>query len=112
MSPPVSVLLPVYNGASYLPYAIESVLAQSYSDFELLISDDSSDDASPEIIDCYARLDRRISHWRNQSRLGLFANYNQCLKRASAKFIKPFAQDDVLDPAMLKETVGVLESHP
>lgn len=109
--PLVSVCLPVYNGEQYLAQSIESVLAQSYSNFELLIADDCSGDSSTEICQQFAKLDKRIRFWRNDTTRGLFANYNRCIKRASGTFIKPFAQDDVLHPEMLAKSVAVLQSH-
>jgi glycosyltransferase involved in cell wall biosynthesis len=98
----VSVLLPVYNGGRYLAEAIESVLAQTASDFELLIADDCSSDDSWEIVSKYANKDDRIVAWQNEQNRGLFANYNVCLERASGMFIKPFAQDDILEPKLLE----------
>jgi glycosyltransferase involved in cell wall biosynthesis len=112
LPPSISVCLPVYNGARYLEHAIESVLTQSYQDFELLISDDGSTDASPEIISRYAKQDQRIIHWTNAERLGLFANYNACLDRARGSLIKPFAQDDLLDRRSLEQMSAVLRERP
>ena len=87
------------------------MLNQSFEDFELIICDDNSEDDSKDIISEFARRDSRISFWSNDRRLGLFGNYNQCLKRASGKYIKPFAQDDVLSPVALKAMRQVLEDH-
>src|SRR5690349_18729732 len=96
--PLVSVCLPVYNGEQYLRESIDSVLGQTYADFEILISDDGSTDSSAEICAQYADRDRRVRFWRNEANRGLFANYNICMNRARGEFIKPFAQDDVLHP--------------
>lgn len=111
-APKVSVCLPVFNGETYLVEAIESVLSQTHEDFELLIADDQSADSSYEIAKDYARRDKRIRCWQNQRRLGLFANYNQCIRLAHGKFIKPFAQDDALGRTMLATAVEVMERHP
>lgn len=108
----VSVCLPVYNGEQYLEEAIESVLAQHYADFELLISDDCSDDRSVAIIEKYQRRDSRISYWRNEKNNGLFRNYNILFERASGKIIKPFAQDDVLLPPLIGESIAVFARKP
>jgi glycosyltransferase involved in cell wall biosynthesis len=110
--PTVSICLPVWNGEEYLPEAIESVLNQSFADFELLISDDSSDDASLEIIKGYANGDSRIRFWSNERRLGIFANLNRCMERSRGQFIKLFAQDDLLQPEILSEAVTTLRNHP
>ncbi len=109
--PSVSICLPVYNGGQYLADSIESVLAQSYADFELLISDDGSMDGSAEICQEYADRDPRVRYWRNPEKRGLFGNYNECLRRARGKFIKPFAQDDLLHPDMLAQAVAVLGAN-
>jgi glycosyltransferase involved in cell wall biosynthesis len=100
--PTFSILLPVYNGEKYLSDAIESILSQTYTDFELLISDDCSVDNTTSILAQYEGKDKRIKIWRNPTQLGLFGNYNACLKKATGQFIKPFAQDDLLLPNTLE----------
>lgn len=110
--PSISIVLPVYNGKKYLAQAIESALDQSLGDFELLISDDASTDNSWEIIENYRCRDKRINAWRNESNLGLFDNYNHCLRRASGTYIKTFAQDDLWDPTILEKMVSALECNP
>lgn len=100
--PEVSICLPVYNGAKYLRQAIESVLAQTYGDFELLVFDDGSSDDSVSIAQEYAAKDERVIAWTNERNLGLFENYNLCIEKARGKFIKLFAQDDVFAPKMLE----------
>ncbi len=112
MAPVVSICLPVHNGEQYLADAIESVLNQSFSDFELIVCDDASADSTPRILSHYAARDKRIVYQRNQAALGLFANYNECLRLSQGSFIKPFAQDDLLEPTMLEETVSVLKNNP
>src|SRR5262249_40381711 len=100
--PTVSICLPVYNGERFLAEAIESVLEQTHRDYELLICDDLSHDSSLEIARTYARYDTRVTVWSNPQRLGLFANYNSSIERATGKYIKLFAQDDLLAPTMLE----------
>jgi glycosyltransferase involved in cell wall biosynthesis len=104
--------LPVYNGERYLAEAIESVLQQTCGDFELLIADDCSTDNSAEIAAGYAARDKRVVYWRNESNKGLFANYNACIERASGEFIKPFAQDDILQSTMLSKQIELFGSFP
>lgn len=104
--------MPVYNGALFLEDALESVLCQSFEDFELIIVDDHSQDLSREIINHYARQDKRIIKTFNDSNIGLFANYNRCLKQAQGDFIKPFAQDDLLYPSMIEKSLAVLTNEP
>jgi glycosyltransferase involved in cell wall biosynthesis len=110
--PTVSVCLPLYKGAKFLGEAIESVLAQTYSDFELLIGDDCSPDNSAEIMKEYASRDKRIKVWTNETNLGHYGNYNACIKRVSGKYVKLFAQDDILHPQMLERFVNVMEKNP
>ncbi len=107
--PRISILLPVFNGEGYLEDAIKSALGQTFTDFELLIGDDASSDSSGKIIERYAAKDARIIAWRNDTNMGLFPNYNQCLKRSTGKYIKPFAQDDLLEKGALKQMLDVLE---
>jgi glycosyltransferase involved in cell wall biosynthesis len=109
--PKFSILLPVYNGASFLGSAVESALSQTYEDFELIIADDLSRDDSFQLIERFAKQDRRIIAWQNEKNLGLFANYNACLKKASGELIKPFAQDDVFEPTNLEEFEAVFARH-
>jgi glycosyltransferase involved in cell wall biosynthesis len=108
----VSVCLPVYNGERYLDGAIESILTQTYEDLELIIFDDFSTDHSLEIIEGYAAKDRRISHWRNSRRLGLYETFNQCLGQAAGQFIKPFSQDDLLRTPALAKCIHQLILEP
>ncbi len=100
--PTFSILLPVYNGEKFLSDAIDSVLSQTYKDFELLISDDCSVDSTASILAQYESKDARVKIWRNPKQLGLFGNYNACLNKATGKFVKPFAQDDLFLPDTLQ----------
>jgi len=110
--PHVSICLPTYNGAKYLRQAIESALRQTYGDFELIICDDRSTDATYDIARQFAKLDSRIKLTKNDHRLGLFNNYNACLSKARGHYIKLFAQDDLFEPQMIQKMVARLESSP
>lgn len=112
VSPKVSICLPVFNGAAYLGEAIESALKQTFTNFELLIIDDGSTDSSVEIARHYAARDPRIIVSTNSKRLGLFANYNACLVKARGVYIKPFAQDDLIEPNSIARMVEVLDKYP
>lgn len=107
----VSICLPVFNGEKYLAQAIESALAQTYEDFELLISDDCSTDDTPAIVEHFKKQDKRIKSWKNEQNLKLFANYNACIERSSGKYIKPFAHDDLFHPDLLKRMVYILDEN-
>lgn len=106
--PKVSVAIPVYNGAAYLGPAIESVLAQSLTDFELVICDDHSTDRSPEIAASYR--DSRIRQLRNEQNLGFGGNWNRCLAEARGDYIKLLPQDDLLAPDCLAKQAAVLDT--
>jgi len=107
-TPKISVCLPTYNGGKYVKAAIESVLTQTFTDFELIVCDDLSQDDTNAIVSEFAAMDKRIKFNVNASRLGLFENYNECLSRAHGQFIKPFAQDDLLDKTMLERMLKEL----
>ena len=79
--PLVSVGLPVYNGEDYVAEAIESILAQTYQNFELLINDNASTDRTEAICRAYAAADERVMYARNQTNLGAAANYNATIDR-------------------------------
>ncbi len=102
----VSICMPTYNGERYIADAIQSALNQTYGDFELLISDDCSTDLTADIVQEFMRRDDRIHYWRNDSRLGLFPNYNECMSQCKGDLIKPFAQDDLLSPKALEIMVS------
>lgn len=109
--PKVSVCLPVYNGRRFLRAAIETVLAQTHTDFELLVADDCSADDSLAVVEELAVRDKRIIVWKNPKNLGLFANYNACMERASGEYIKLFAQDDLFMPTTLESHLNIFEKN-
>ncbi len=110
-SPIVSVIMPVFNGQEYVAAAIESVLAQTYPDFELLITDDGSTDASLKLLRSYASQDPRI-HLNTQKNRGLTPTLNALWQRARGTFIAVLEQDDVAMPDRLARQVSFLEQHP
>lgn len=94
--PAISVCVPTYNGEIYLRDALDSVLAQSWQDFELLIVDDCSQDSTLDIVQDYIAHDSRIRLHRNPRNLGLVGNWNQCTALARGEWIKFLFQDDLL----------------
>lgn len=112
LSPAVSVGLPVYNGADYLAEAIESILGQTFEDFELLLQDNASSDETEAICRAYAQRDSRVSYVRNASNIGAIANYNLTFQRARGRYFKWAAHDDVCDSKFLELCVQVLETNP
>ena len=112
-APSVSVLIPSYNCARYLPETIESVLAQDFRDFELVILDDRSTDSSNEVLESYARRDERIRYRLNERNLGLVENWNACLREARGKYVKFLHSDDKLTrPTALEQMLALLEGNP
>src|SRR5262249_18791456 len=84
--PRVSIGLPVYNGAEFLEEAIESLLGQTFKDFELLISDNDSTDGTEEICRRYAARDPRIHYWRNTRNIGGMRNANLTLQLSRGEY--------------------------
>ena len=111
--PLVSILVPVFNGARFLSECLESILAQDFTDYEALISDDGSTDGSGEIIERFAQRDARIRRWRNPRTLGIGGNFNACLHAARGEFVKYVLQDDLLlDPAAVRRQLTLLQADP
>jgi len=108
--PAITVLLPVYNGAKYLNPAVESLLAQTFRDFELLLINDGSTDESAAILAGYD--DRRIRLEHNPTNLGLPATLNKGLELARAPYIARMDCDDISLPTRLEKQFHYLEAHP
>ena len=108
----VSVGVPVRNGARFLAETLDSLLAQSYADFELLISDNASTDETPAIGRAYAARDPRVRYIRSDVDLGLAGNYNRLFHEARGKYFKWAAADDLHEPDYLKRCVEVLDRDP
>ena len=108
-SPPaVSVCIPSYRGAAHIRDSIDSVLEQTFNDFELIVVDDDSPDETFAIA---ARVDdERVTCLRNEQRLGAEGNWNRCLHEASGRYVKILPQDDLLDPACLARQVAALDA--
>ena len=108
--PKVSVLIPTYNSAPFLDDAIESVLNQTFTDFELLIVDNCSTDNSKEVISKYLS-DNRVKYYVNEKNLGSNGNFNKCFSLAKGDYIKCLCSDDKLHPELLEKFVSVMEKH-
>jgi hypothetical protein len=109
-TPAVSVVMAVYNGEPYLGEAIESVLAQTFQDFEFVIVDDCSTDRTAEIIHGFG--DPRIVYFRNPRNIGQTASLNHGLEHARAHLIARIDADDLFYPTKLQRQVEVLNSRP
>ncbi|WP_435011860.1 glycosyltransferase family 2 protein (plasmid) [Tundrisphaera lichenicola] len=111
-SPRVSIGLTVYNGEEFFELTLESFLAQTYRDFELIISDNASTDRTGEIARSYAERDVRIRYHRNAKNLGLAGNHNHVVALARGEYFKWAAADDVCRPDYLARCVEVLDRDP
>jgi glycosyltransferase involved in cell wall biosynthesis len=111
-TPLLSVGMPVYNGERYLRDALDSLLAQSFSDFEVIISDNASTDKTREICEAYQAKHSRIRYYPNQVNRGAAWNYNRVFHLASAAYFKWAAHDDMLAPDFLEKCVQVLDQEP
>src|SRR5690348_7532956 len=110
--PAVSVGLPVYNGALYLSRAVDSLLAQSFGDFEIIISDNASTDDTERICRAYAARDPRIRYVRSDTNRGLLWNFRRVLELARAPYFKWMAHDDECEPDLLRRCVDELDADP
>jgi glycosyltransferase involved in cell wall biosynthesis len=110
--PLISVLMPVYNGELFLPDALESILNQSYSDFELILIDDGSTDNTYKILHKFTKEDERIKVFRNHSNLGLTRSLNSGLLECRGEFIARHDADDLSEPDRFACQVQFLNNHP
>ncbi|MEM9011055.1 MAG: glycosyltransferase family 2 protein [Pseudomonadota bacterium] len=109
-TPKLSIGLPVYNGENYLAEALDTLLAQSFEDFEVMISDNASTDRTQEICEAYARRDARIRYARLSENRGAAYNYNRVFEETSAPYFKWAAHDDLCEPTFLERCVEALDS--
>lgn len=111
-TPRVSIGLAVRNGAAYLRQAIDSILAQTFSDFELIICDNASTDETEAICRAYAGQDARVRYWRNGRNIGGTNNENLTITKARGEYFRLAAHDDKLAPELLEKCVAVLDAQP
>lgn len=108
----LTVGLPTFNRAESLRRTIASVLEQTFGDFELLIADNASTDATLKVCADFAAADARVRIVRRETNVGLTANFNGVLSGAQSELTMVVADDDWLDPDYLERCVGFLDSHP
>src|SRR4051794_21949091 len=111
-APRVSIGLPVFNGDDFLEQAIESLLGQTFTDFELLISDNASTDRTEEICRRFVARDPRVQYWRNPRNIGGMRNANLTFERARGEYFRWAAHDDICGPTMLERLVAELDTRP
>lgn len=110
--PRVSIGLPVYNGEKHIRKAIESVLSQTFEDFELIISDNASIDATEQICREFADKDQRIRYYRQDRNFGAGRNFNLVFELSKGEYFKWAAHDDICAPEYLQRCVKVLDQEP
>jgi glycosyltransferase involved in cell wall biosynthesis len=108
----VTVCIPTYNYGHFVGAAIESVLSQTLQDFEIIISDNASTDDTEAVVSRYAADDPRIRYVRNQSNLGMVANWNRCLSLATGEYVKFLCADDLLEKECLARLAALLDRFP
>ena len=112
MSARVSIGLPVYNGERYLPAAVDSILSQTYTDFELVISDNGSTDSTQELCERYAAQDERVKYHRSEQNRGGTWNFNRVVELSQGEFFRWAAHDDAIAPTYLERCVAALDANP
>lgn len=110
--PRVNIGMPVYNGEAFVAAAIESLLAQTYTEFELIISDNASTDRTEAICRDFAARDPRVRYHRLDKNLGAVPNFNRVFELSDAEFFKWAAADDVCAPTFLERCVQLLQRDP
>jgi glycosyltransferase involved in cell wall biosynthesis len=110
--PTLTVGMPVYNADRFLAKALDSILNQTFTDFELLLSDNASTDRTEEICTEYAARDRRIKYLRNPKNMGAGWNYRRVYTLATGRYYKMAAHDDFCEPTFFETCIRPLESDP
>ncbi|RUP10168.1 glycosyltransferase [Hyphomicrobium sp.] len=111
-APAVSICLPVYNGENYVAEAVESMLAQTFIDFELIISDNASTDRTEEICRKFADADPRVRYHRNERNVGGARNQAIAIQLSRGRYVRISAHDDKIAPTHIEECVAALEERP
>ena len=110
--PKLSIGIPVFNGQEFLPELLDSLLGQTFKDFEILICDNTSSDRTPQICREYERHDSRIHYIRNARNLGAIANFNRVFELSTAPLFKWAAHDDLCAATFLARCVDALDADP
>lgn len=112
MTPCVSLAMPVYNGEKFIDLALRSILNQTYTDFELIITDNNSNDATGKICRRFEEADPRVRYYRNSKNMGAASNYNRGYELARGKYLKWCAHDDLISEKLLERCVEALDARP
>ena len=111
-TPRLTIGLPVYNGQNFLAESIDALLAQTYGDYELVISDNASADGTEEICRDYAARDKRIRYVKQPKNLGAAGNHNFLVTQARGEFFKWAAHDDLFAPKLVESCIELLDQNP
>ena len=111
-TPRLSIGLPVFNGADYLEEALRSILAQTFTDFELVISDNASTDGTEDICRAYAMKDRRVQYHRNPKNIGATQNWYRVFDLSCAEYFASAAHDDLYAADYMEKCISVLDRDP
>ena len=111
-TPRLTIGVPVYNGEDYIAEAIRSHLEQDFTDFELIVSDNCSDDSTPEIVKEFVEADSRVTYSRNTDNLGGPANFNRLFRLGQGELFRWAAADDRVEPGYLSKVVALMDDDP
>lgn len=109
-SPKVTIAIPVYNGELFIEQAIESVLNQSFDDWELIICDNASTDSTTSICEGFVKSESRIRYFRNDKNIGAAMNFNRTVELARGSYFRWLASDSSLDSKFIEECVSILDN--
>ncbi len=110
--PRVNIGVPVYNAEQFIEESLDALLAQTFTDFELIICDNASTDRTQEICLAYAAKDRRVRYHRNLENIGAAGNFNKVFKLSDSEYFKWASYDDICAPTFLERCVEVLDREP
>ncbi|MCX7734873.1 MAG: glycosyltransferase [bacterium] len=111
-SPLVSIGMPTYNGARFIRQTLDYLLAQDYKNFELIVSDNASEDETQQIVLDYAKKDKRIKYYRNDVNLGMAENFKRVFELSSGKYFMWASDHDLHHPTFISRCVEILEKNP
>jgi glycosyltransferase involved in cell wall biosynthesis len=111
-TPRVTMGVMAFNNEQYLATALDGVLAQDFTDFEIVICDNRSTDSTWDICRAYADKDERIRIFQNEKNLGFSGNFNRVVSLARGEYFRLTAHDDLIEPTLLSKCVPVLDAHP
>jgi hypothetical protein len=111
-SPYISIGMPAFNSERTIAFALDGLLAQSFSDFELIVSDNASTDSTLAIVEDYARRDSRVVLLRQKENIGVGRNYSAVFRATRAKYFKWSSSSDWCAPGLLARCVAYLDAHP